>query len=191
MRSRKGKTSSDEELAHAVQSGDAQSYGILVERYEAKLSRYIRKFMWVKEDAEDVLQDVFLKSYEHIQSFDRNRKFSSWIYRIAHNECINRMKRKRSYSFSAIDFDTWLPNFTSGESPHDEVETKELKKTINECVGQLSPKYREPIVLHYLQEMSYKEISDIMRIPVSTVGVRISRARAQLSKLWEQFDTQI
>ena len=186
MSSSTGQSVSDEKLAHKVQTGDSSSYGLLVERYEAKLGRYVRKFMWVKEDAEDVLQDVFLKAYENIQGFDTKRKFSSWIYRIAHNECINRMKKKKTDSFSAIDFDTWLPRFTSQTTPEDISESKELKRMIDKGVGKLSPKYREPIVLYYNEQMSYQEISDIMRIPVSTVGVRISRARAQLEQIFKK-----
>ena len=73
----------DEEIALRVQRGDADAYGTLIERYQAKLMRYARKFLVDSEDATDIVQDIFIKTYENIQSFDATRRFSPWIYRIA------------------------------------------------------------------------------------------------------------
>ena len=84
----------DEYIAGQVQTGNVQSFGTLVERYEEKLRRYARRFLFGYTDAEDLVQDVFVKSYTNIQSFDTSRSFSSWIYRIAHNEFINAIKKK-------------------------------------------------------------------------------------------------
>ena len=84
----------DEETVLQVQDGDTESFGILVERYEAKMMRYAHRFLFGYHDAEDLMQEVFIKAYTNIQSFDTKRRFSSWLYRIAHNEFINAIKRK-------------------------------------------------------------------------------------------------
>ena len=91
----------DEEIARRVQEGDIESFGLLVGRYEAKITRYAGKFLLNGEDDKDLAQEVFIKAYVNIQSFDANRKFSSWLYRIAHNEFINAI-RKRSWSRFSI-----------------------------------------------------------------------------------------
>src|SRR3954470_6961664 len=97
----------DEQIALAVQSGRSEKFGELVERYEAKLLRYARKFLLDPEDAQDIVQDIFIKAYENLQSFDATRRFSPWIYRIAHNEFVNALKKRESRkTIFTIDFDT-------------------------------------------------------------------------------------
>ena len=83
----------DEQIAQAVQKGDSSAFGLLVERYEPKLLRYAKKFLFDYEDGKDIVQEVFIKAYSNIQSFDSGRSFSSWIYRIAHNEFINAIRK--------------------------------------------------------------------------------------------------
>ena len=84
----------DEAIATRVQKGDSEAFGQLVERYEEKLMRYARKFLRDPDDAKDIVQEVFIKSYQNIQSFDATRRFSPWIYRIAHNEFVNAIKKR-------------------------------------------------------------------------------------------------
>ena len=84
----------DEEIAAAVQGGDSEAFGLLVQRYEQKLLRYGSKFLISGEDPKDLLQDIFIKAYANIQSFDARRVFSPWMYRIAHNEFINAGKKR-------------------------------------------------------------------------------------------------
>src|ERR1039457_56959 len=96
----------DEQIAIAVQKGDAQAFGALVERFEPKLLRYARKFLFDYEDGKDMVQEVFIKAYSNIQSFDADRSFSSWIYRIAHNEFINAIRKKGREPISFFDPDT-------------------------------------------------------------------------------------
>ncbi len=85
---------SDEELARAVQKGDKERFGVLMERYEKKLFRYGRRFLSQKENVEDAVQEVFIKTYQAIQSFDPEQRFSPWIYRIAHNMFVNALKNR-------------------------------------------------------------------------------------------------
>jgi len=174
----------DEAIAARVQAGDAEAFGELVERYQEKLLRYARKFLFDVEEAHDSVQDIFIKAYQNIQSFDATRRFSPWIYRVAHNEFVNALKkRKASRTVFTIDFDTLFPHLTAPDTADSGTLERDLRKTLEAELEKLDPKYREPLILYYLESMDYKQISEILQIPVSTVGVRLARARGILKKL--------
>src|SRR3989338_3237684 len=139
----------DEYIAGQVQTGNVQSFGTLVERYEEKLRRYARRFLFGYTDAEDLVQDVFVKSYTNIQSFDTSRSFSSWIYRIAHNEFINAIKKKGKEPLPFFDPDTLFPHPVSAVTTDGTLQETELKNVLDSCLGRLPPKSREPLVLYY------------------------------------------
>lgn len=174
----------DEEIALRVQAGEQDAYGDLIARYETKLMRYARKFLSDKEDATDIVQDIFIKAYENIQSFDATRRFSPWIYRIAHNEFVNALKKKatRRIVFT-IDMDTLFPHLAAAETADSAALERDMRETLEKHLEGVSMKYREPLVLYYLESLDYKEISEILQIPVSTVGVRLARGRASLQKI--------
>jgi len=168
----------DEEIVQSIRSGKVGLFGILINRYESKIGRYAKKFISDKEDISDVLQDIFIKAYTNIQSFDTKRKFSSWLYRIAHNELVNAIKKRKKQSLPFFDLDTFFPyGFFNHDNINQKIDNQEIRKTIDQCLDKLEPKYREPIILYYVEELTYEEISDIMQIPISTVGVRIKRAK--------------
>jgi len=173
----------DEQVALAVQGGATNRFGELVERYEAKLMRYARKFLLDPEDAQDIVQDIFIKAYENLQSFDATRRFSPWIYRIAHNEFVNALKKRESRrTVFTIDFDTLFPHLQAADTADSAALERDTRETLEKHLDKLDPKYREPLILYYLESMDYREIADILHIPVSTVGVRLARARAMLQK---------
>lgn len=174
----------DEAITKQVQQGDTHSFGILVERYEQKLQRYAKRFLFEYEDAQDVVQDVFLKAYTNLNSFDPALKFSPWIYRIAHNEFINAIRKRGREPISFFDPDTLFPHPVAKERADTAVQDNELKAMLDTCLGQLDPKYREPLVLYYYEDMDYQAIADILHIPVSTVGVRLSRGKLGLQKIY-------
>lgn len=175
------KSITDEELAKRVQSGDKECFGILFDRYENKILRYGRRFLYSYEDVEDAVQDVFIKVYVNIASFAPERKFSTWLYRIAHNTFINVIKKKGREPVKFFDFDTFFQFDVAGNTALDrEAILKDEENMIRGAFADLSSKYREPIVLYYFEQKSYQEIADIMHIPVATVGVRLSRAREMI-----------
>jgi len=178
----------DEEIAAQVQKGDIESFGVLMERYENKLTRYGKKFLADNEDIKDLVQEVFIDAYMNIKGFDANRKFSSWIYRIAHNKFINTVKKKWREMIFPFDLDLLFPQPIAEETADGELHKQDLKKILDQCLNDISPKYREPIVLYYFEDMDYKEIAEILEIPVSTVGVRLRRGKAILKKLFKQLD---
>lgn len=179
-------TLSDEQIAQLVQAGDAEQFGELIERYEAKLKRYARKFLNYQDEIEDLVQDVFIKAYTNIQSFDSDQRFSPWIYRVAHNTFVNELKRKKRLGFSVFDVDTFLPQLPAKETTDSEAITTELREELDNLLIELPDKYREVLVLYYFEELSYQEISEVLQIPVTTVGVRMNRGRKKLKSCYDQ-----
>jgi len=173
----------DEKIARLVQAGKIENFGELVKRYEAKIMRYARKFLFTYDEAEDVVQEAFIKAYTHIQSFDASKKFSSWFYRLAHNEFINAIKKGGKEPLSVFDFDTLLPRFPAQKNYDQEIDRKELRANLNKCLDRIAPKYREPLVLYYFEELSYREIADILHVPTSTVGIRLKRGKKLIKSL--------
>ena len=178
----------DEQIALSVQKGDFHIFGLLVERYEPKLLRYSKKFLFDYEDGKDMVQEVFIKAYSNIQSFDTDRSFSSWIYRIAHNEFINAIRKKGREPLSFFDPDTLFPHPTAAGQADTEVKKQEIKDMVEKCLDKLDLKYREPLVLYYYEDMGYKEISEIMHIPIPTAAIRLKRGRAALQKIYNQLN---
>lgn len=181
----------DEQVAQAVQKGDFSAFGVLVERFEPKLLRYSRKFLFDHEDGKDIVQEVFMKAYGNIQSFDVKRSFSSWIYRIAHNEFINAIKKKGREPLSFFDPDTLFPHPTAPTQADDELKKQEIKEMVEKCLDKLDAKYREPLVLYYYEDMDYKQISEIMHIPVSTAAIRLKRGKEALQKVYQSLNLSL
>lgn len=175
----------DEQVAANVQKGDVESFRVLVERYEPKMARYAKRFLFGPDEAKDLLQEVFIKTYVNIQSFDVERRFSPWIYRIAHNEFVNALKKKKKdrANISLFYVDVLFPHPIAKETADDGAARREMGELLEGSLDKLGAKYREPLVLYYLEDMDYKEIAEVLRIPVSTVGVRLQRGKTLLKKL--------
>ncbi|MES2216535.1 MAG: RNA polymerase sigma factor [Patescibacteria group bacterium] len=175
---------SDEEIVKLVQDGDSEQFGVLVERYQAKLLRYGHKFLRAREDIQDIVQDAFISAYRNIKSFDLSQRFSPWIYRIAHNAFANALRKSSRNPLFFIDFDTLLSHPVYEDPEPREKEREEIKKYIDKTLEGLKPNYREVLILHYLEELPYKEIAEILQVPVGTIGVRIKRAKDALKKAY-------
>lgn len=171
---------SDEQLVSAAQQGDMDAFSELVERYYPKLLRYGYRLLFNNSEVEDIVQEVFLKAYRNLQSFDVNRKFSPWIYRIAHNEFINYGKKFSRQFVDFLDLEVLLPQLKSSVDLEKEYDRHQLSEMLDQAVQKLDVKYREPLVLYAYDQLSYQDISEILHIPISTVGVRIKRGRELL-----------
>ncbi len=106
----------DETIAHRVQQGEIDVFSLLMERYEKKIIRYGKKFLSCSDDIRDIAQEIFAKAFVNIRSFDCKRKFSPWLYRIAHNEFVNALKKKKSEKIAFVDFDVFFPHPAAKES---------------------------------------------------------------------------
>lgn len=174
----------DEQLAVAVRENNKELYAEIVRRYQTKLSHYLRKFISNPEHLQDVLQEVFLKAYRNLYGFDANERFSPWIYRIAHNEAVNFLKKNSRYTISLEDKEIDVIDEKINLNEH--VDKKILKEKVSRALSGLKEKYREPLILYFFEEKSYEEISDILQLPVSTVGVLIMRAKNLLKNFIKQ-----
>ena len=172
----------DEQLVSEVLRNNTDSYRELIERYQSKLIAYVIYLTGNHMLADDVVQDTFIKAYQNLQSFNPSLKFSSWVYRIAHNEAMNAIKKHKRelYLDDVSDWD----NFVDVRPEIGEEIDRELERgKVKGCLSALDQKYRDVIVLFYLQGKSYEEISDILRTPKATVGVRIARGRLKLKEI--------
>ncbi len=171
----------DEEIVGIVTKNDKELYSEIVKRYEEKLLRYAGYLVSDSHLAADIVQESFIKAYINLNGFDRKKKFSSWIYRIVHNEAMNAVKKQKKHTSinENIDFD-------SGVDLEDEIIVKEMKQRAHECLERMPIIYREPLSLFYLEEKSYEEISDILRMPVGTVGTRVNRGKILMKKICQK-----
>ncbi|MFZ2026696.1 MAG: RNA polymerase sigma factor [Microgenomates group bacterium] len=170
----------DEALVQMILSGKKELFYHLVTRYERKLKRFILTVTNRKSEVEDILQTVFMKTYKNLPTFNRKMKFSSWIYRIAHNESINLISSGFIQKF--ISMPEWF-DFGKRDTIEEELDELEIKKRLKNCVEKLDMKHKEPLVLFYYDEKSYEEISDILRIPTQSVGVLIHRGKSKIKKI--------
>lgn len=180
----------DEEFAELVQKGEIEKFEILMERYEEKIKRYATKFISEKVDIEDVTQNIFLKTFENIQGFNPKRKFSTWLYTIAHNELVNFLKKKKKMPLSLIELDTFLPHSLRDNTLKEDFDfdLEKKKEILEKAIEGLEIKYKEPLYLFYFENLSYSEISEILKIPISTAGVRIKRAKEKIKIFFKEND---
>jgi RNA polymerase sigma-70 factor (ECF subfamily) len=174
----------DEELAKRTQAGDRDAFGMLVERYEQKLSHYGKRFLRVDEDIQDSVQEVFIRAYRNIRSFDTSQRFSPWIYRIAHNAFVNELRKRSRNPFFTIDLDSLVSHPQSPDVPEQGAHERDMKEMVAKGLETLPPNYREVLILFYEEDLSYKEIADVLQVPIGTVGVRVRRAKEALARAY-------
>jgi RNA polymerase sigma-70 factor, ECF subfamily len=173
---------SDEELAVAIQGGETALFGELMRRYQPKLERYGRRFLGDGDAIADAVQETFIKAYKNLQGFNAKLTFSPWMYRIAHNVFVNMLRSKSRSPIVAVDLDTFLPHASYDDPADAERDRKDMRQAIDAGLSRVSAHYKEVLILYYLEELSYDEIAEVLRIPRGTVGVRLKRAREALKK---------
>jgi RNA polymerase sigma-70 factor (ECF subfamily) len=184
MEERLGLPPSDEEVVRMTLR-DPNQYGLLMERYEGKLKRYIARLgVRNPDDQLDVLQEIFIKAYRNLNGFDTSLSFSSWMYRIAHNEAISfyRKKNVRPEGHLVGDGEEVL-EFLSGKEQGADVTFDHTINAheVNQALERIDEKYREPIILRFFEHKEYDEISDILEIPIGSVGTLLHRGKKQLA----------
>ena len=176
-----------------VVKGDQNAFGEIVELYKDKVFQLCFRMLGNRHEAEDMAQEAFVRAYVNIHRFNIQMKFSTWLYRIATNLCIDRIRKKKpDYFLDAEVAGTEGLNMYSiiaddSVLPEDEVESLELQETIQDEILKLPEKYRSVIVLKYIEELSLKEISNILDLPIGTVKTRIHRGREALRKQLSYF----
>ena len=178
---------SDEKLAQKSITNQ-ESFAELVDRYESKLLRYIQRLTGLPTNqAEDVLQEVFIKIYKNLNNFDPSLKFSSWAYRITHNESINHIKKQKNHDPLETDDEDALNLIEILESESDtqkEAIQKETAARVWAALQKLPKKYRDVLILYYLEDQDYAAISDILKKPSGTVATLLNRAKAKFKHIY-------
>ena len=173
----------DNELVSMVKQ-NSEFYSLLMERYEGKIKSYIKRIGKVsQETAEDIAQDVFMKAYISLDKFNPEYKFSSWVYRIAHNETVNYCKRTYGLKVKHVFYEDneALKNYLQNENDLGaDVYQKITDEKVAVTLNNLGEKYRQALVLNYLEGKNYKEISRELNKPVNTVGTILSRAKKMM-----------
>lgn len=171
-----------------VKSGDQNAFSEIVELYKDKVYILCYRMLGNSHEAEDIAQEAFIRAYMNIDSYNIDKKFSTWLYRIATNLSIDRIRKKKPdfYLDAEVKGTEGLTMYSQVASdtplPEDEVESLELQQSVQEEILKLPEKYRAVIVLKYIEELSLKEISDILGLPISTIKTRIHRGREALRK---------
>ncbi len=183
--SRKGKVS-DEKLIAQFQKGDLQAFDVLVHRYKDQLLNYVYRFVGNRIEAEDIVQETFLRVYKNKHYYKEIAKFSTWVYTIAGNLAKTELrKRKRRKIFSVSNFvneerDYDIPDLD--RNPEAQVDGSIKEDIIQRAIEKLPPKFKEVILLRDIQGFAYEEISQILNIPLGTVKSRVNRGRLKLQE---------
>ena len=181
----------DTELA-SLSLHNQEYFGILIERYEEKLRRYVRRITNVSnEDQEDILQNVFLKAYLNLNGFNSKLSFNSWIYRIAHNEVVDwSRKEKTRKKYGQCDFDDEVFTWTE-DTQHflEELNLRDRQVEVGKILGRLDMKYREILILRFMEGQSYRDMSDILKKPEGTIATLVNRAKQSFKEHYEEFTT--
>jgi RNA polymerase sigma-70 factor, ECF subfamily len=186
------KAQSDRQLVEAALR-DKRAYANIVTRYKYNLSRYVSRLLGRRiQAAEDVLQDIFIKAYVNLNDYDTSRPFSPWIYRIAHNEAISHLRKGNAEPpmVTGDDAQLMLDRMAGDDNPAAHWQERRTTGEIQRALGKLDSRYRDVIVLRFLEEKSYDEIADILQLPPGTVATCISRGLKQLKvPLQESWDS--
>jgi len=165
---------SDGTLVQRCRDGDRNAFGTLVDRYQKPVYNAALRMLRNPEDARDVAQTVFLKVYEHLGDYDPTHKFYSWIYRIALNESINVLDRRRRLEpISGDEIDERL-------GAEDEVASEQSAQRVQRALMTIKPEYRAVIVLKHFLELSYEDVGQVLQLPEKTVKSRLFTARQLL-----------
>ena len=174
-------------LVNRARAGDVQAYEKLVKQYDRQVFRIAQHITQNREDAEDVVQDAFLKAYEKLDQFQGNSKFYTWIVRIAVNQALMKLRKRKSDRSVSLDegIDTGEDTVTReiatwDENPEQKYTREELNTILDEAIQGLAPTYRTVFVLRDVEEMSTEETAEALGLSIPAVKSRLLRARLQL-----------
>ncbi len=185
---RKESRGEDAALIKRALVGDQKAYKKLRVKYHEPIYNLIYRMIRNKDEVEDLTQEAFIKAFTSLSSFNDEFAFSTWLYKIATNNCIDYIRRKKLHTFSIdkpveskeSDFTYELPDSTY--EPDQELIDRQRKKLLDDAINSLPAKYRQVIHLRHVEEKEYQEIAAILRLPLGTVKAHIFRAREMLNK---------
>ncbi len=187
-----GDPDDDFRLVEQAQKGDMRSYDELVTRHRGRIYAMIRNMIHQEADAWDLSQEVFIKAWQALPRFESKARFSTWLYRIAHNTVYDFTRKRKIESSGELNDEIFekdridpasITTPSGGESPDDTMAHGELRVKIQQALDKLSPEHREVVVLKDVQGLSYKEIAEVMESTLGTVMSRLFYARQKLQAL--------
>jgi len=177
----------DAELVESTLRGSQEAFRDLVLRFERPVYALILRMVRDAETAEDLAQEVFVKAYRHLASYDPRRKFASWLFKVAHNTTIDHLRRAQldTVPLAAEQEDGGgllaVLADASTESPAAAAERRDMARALERAIARLRPEYREAVVLRYVEGLAYQEICEVLGLPVGTVKTNLHRARKELA----------
>lgn len=166
-------------LIEQTLAGNQAAFAQLVERYSGVVYNHAYRMLGNAHDAEDAVQEIFVRAYLHLATFDRARRFVNWLLSIASNYCIDRLRRRRYNWLTLDDVAFWLPSTAPGPERH--ALATERRDTVQAALQQLPASYRQVMVLRYWNDLSYQEIATVTGLTESTVKTRLHRGRKMLA----------
>jgi RNA polymerase sigma-70 factor (ECF subfamily) len=170
----------DRELVTQSYAGSKEAFEQLVLRHKDRLYTLAYHMLGDRGEAEDVTQETFLRAYERLEEFRGDARFSTWLYRICHNLCVNRFQRKERNSNHGSAPEA-VPSSTVGSC--DQLLVKERQQLMNWALSRLKAEFREAVLLYHTEHLSYEEIAEVLGSPVGTVRSRIHRGREELKAM--------
>ncbi|HYE81607.1 MAG TPA: sigma-70 family RNA polymerase sigma factor [Clostridia bacterium] len=173
----------DEEIISYIVKGKTELFSVLIDRYQSKVFSTVYHYTHDQEETRDLTQEIFIKVYNSLQSYKNKASFSTWLYRIAVNRCIDWTRKKKLQTVSAIydsseeEIDIYDTIADSGGGPEEELIKQENKVYIRKVVEELPEIYKTVIILYYFEDFSPQEISDITGIPKRTIETRLYRGK--------------
>ena len=181
---------SEKNLLERAKSGDIAAFEQLIDSYQRKIFNIALRMLGNYDDAGDLTQEVLIRIYRSIRSFKEQSSFSTWIYRITTNVCLDEIRKRKNRKVISLDEEI---KFDDGDmkrqiesdepTPEETAETEDLKKIVNDAIARLNEEHRIVIVLRDIQGLSYEEIADVLKCPEGTVKSRINRARQALKNI--------
>ncbi|MEL7122751.1 MAG: sigma-70 family RNA polymerase sigma factor [Bacteroidota bacterium] len=183
----------DYQLVQLATGGNQQAYAVLMDRYRNNIQQTILKMVHNRDDAEDLTLEAFSKAFRKLSTYSPTYAFSTWLFRIAINNCIDHIRKRRLHTLSIDetfepDGDTHYSDYlrAGDRNPEEEIIYEQRKKITREVIGQLSEKYRLMFELRYFEELSYDEIATELDIPLGTVKAQLFRAKEMLYELLQK-----
>ncbi|MBZ0327847.1 MAG: RNA polymerase sigma factor [Altibacter sp.] len=177
----------DQYYIDKTMQGDTQAFGVLVERYQDFIFTVVLRMLKIREEAEEVAQDAFIKAFESLSSFRGESKFSSWLYSIAYRKALDRLRKNKKYVATELIEEITEGNLESIENALGYLEDQERKQIIQECITQLPKAEAAIITFYYFEDQSVKEVAAITGLSEDNIKIKLYRSRKKLFTLLKHF----
>lgn len=172
----------EQEIIREILNGNLDAYEKIVNRYCDRINNLCYRYLFDMEEARDATQDVFIKAYHGLKNWEPKAQFHTWLYRIAINHCLNLLRRRKIVKFQTLDSPSSKP-LISSNAGDERLMQKQHELRIKKYINRLPESQRTVIILYFYQQLSYREIADVLKISLSSVESRLFRAKKKLAKI--------